>query len=228
MSKKIWAGVALAAAVIAAGWWWLERSTRPAPPSAPTPLAEIASPPFVPAPPPPLAPVQTVSAPNNLAPASKPEAPAPGLAGEPEPETPPAQAVPTAGDILAEPGDDFVKIAQKLGALALDARAPMENRREALAHTLNLSVGHEAEVLIPLVKDLRLPDELAEDILSEALNRPLRFQADLYVEALATRTTPDLSLRIRQHLVFLTDGPDLGPLPSAWRAALTKAKAGWE
>jgi hypothetical protein len=228
MSKKIWTGVALAAAVIAMGWWWLERSTRPAP--APSPLHELALQsvaPALPSPPPPV-PVETASPPDNLAATRTSDAPVASSGGQPAPEEPLANVLPTAGDILAEPGDDYVKIAQKLGALVLDSRASMENRREALAHTLNLSVGHEAEVLIPLVKDLRLPDELAEDILSEALNRPLRFQADLYVEALVTRTTPELSLRIRRHLAFLTDGPDLGPTSSAWRVALAKAKAGWE
>ncbi len=229
MSKKIWTGVALAATVIVTGWWWLERSTRPAQPPVPPPVVGFAIQPVAPAPPPPpLDPIASVPAPGNLGAAQDSGGPVASPTGEPAPEKQPANAVPTAGDILAEPGDDYVKIAKKLGVLVLDARASMENRREALTHTLNLSVGHEAEVLIPLVKDLRLPDELAEDILSEALNRPLRFQADLYVEALATRTTPELSLRIRQHLAFLTDGPDLGSVPSAWRGALAKAKAGWE
>jgi len=229
MSKKIWTGIALAAAVIAMGWWWLERSTRPAPATSPVhELALQSVPPALPPLPPPPVPVENESPSDNLAATRTSNATIAPTGDQPALEEPLSNVLPTAGEILAEPGDDYVKIAQKLGALVLDSRASIENRREALAHTLNLSVGHEAEVLIPLVKDLRLPDELAEDILSEALNRPLRFQADLYIEALVTRTTPELSLRIRQHLAFLTDGPDLGPTSSAWRGALAKAKAGWE
>jgi hypothetical protein len=226
MNKKSWLVIALVAAVIATAWWWLERSTRPAPAPAPGLAIQPVAP--APPPPPPLDPAAPSAVSGSLADTRVSEAPAAILGGEPAAEEPPANAVPTAGDILAEPGDDYVKIAKKLGALALDARAPMENRHEALAHALNLSVGNEAEVLTPLVKDPRLPDELAEDILNEALNRPLAYQADLYLEALSTRTTPELLTRIREHLAFLTDGPDLGPAPAAWKDALAKAKAGWE
>lgn len=228
MIKKSWMALALAVVAIALSWWWLEKATRPAPAEAPGIALQPVAPAPAPPPPPAFDAASAPAVPGSLADTSAADAPMATLGGEVDPEAPPTLGLPTAGDILAEPGDDYVKIAKKLGALALDVRAPLEDRREALAHALNLSVGNEAEVLTPLVKDPRLPDELAEDILSEALNRPLAYQADLYLEALTARTTPELSTRIREHLAFLTDGPDLGPSAVAWKEAIAKAKATWE
>src|SRR5690606_22611598 len=96
-----------------------------------------------------------------------------------------AKDIPTAGDILAEPDEDYPRVARKLLALAMNPRAPMEEREEALAHALNLSAGNEAELLTPAIKNPALPDSFAETILAEALNRPLAYQADLYLAALA-------------------------------------------
>ncbi len=134
---------------------------------------------------------------------------------------------PTVGDILAEPDEDYVRVAKKLASIALNPRAPMVEREEALAHTINLSAGNEAEVLTPMVKDPNLPDELAETILAEALNRPLAYQADLYLVALAERKDPELQTKIREHLAFLTGGDDKGANPADWIEPLKAAKAEW-
>jgi hypothetical protein len=136
-------------------------------------------------------------------------------------------AVPTVGDILAEPGDDYVKIAKKLAVLVANPEVALAEREEALAHAMNLSVGAEAEVLTPLVVDPKVPDALAETVLAEALNRPLGYQADLYLAALAARKSPEMQTKIREHLSFLTNGEDKGGDPAAWKPAIAAARPGW-
>lgn len=133
----------------------------------------------------------------------------------------------TASDILSEPGDDYVAIAKKLSTIVTDPKQPMEERQEALGHALNLSAGNEAEVLMPLVKDPTLPDELTGTVLDEALNRPLAFQADLYLAALPVHKSPEMQTKIREHLAFLTDGEDLGADPKAWEGAVKAARQQW-
>lgn len=136
--------------------------------------------------------------------------------------------VPTVGDILELQTDDYVFLANRLASLVRDSRLPMEERSEALAHAMNLSAGNEAAVLTPLVKDPAVTDELAEAILDESLNRPLAYQADLYLEALKDRTSPGMQTKIREHLAFLTGGEDLGPDPKKWAPLLAAAKKEWE
>lgn len=214
----------MALGLILAGGFWIERSTRPAPASAPDTT------------------VGKVVAPNGIAPSIKPAAtaPKPGeFAATPGADAPvpanmsadaavPANSgLPSVGDILAEPDEDYVRVAKKLSAVATDSRVPMAEREEALAHALNLSAGNEDKVLTPLIKNPDLPDDMAETILSEALNRPLDYQADLYLEALAARKTPELQAKIREHLAFLTGGEDKGANPEAWKPALQVAKASW-
>ena len=218
---------ALIALVIALvlGWRWLEHATRPATGQAtPAPrTAEVVKP----------APVPTLNGTNK--PPEQAGGPTTGFAAtKPAPEAapgvaePPAPATPTAGEILAQPDEDLVRVAKKLSVLVRDEKAPMAEREEALAHTLNLSAGNEAEVLTPLVTDPALPDAFAETILSEALNRPLAYQADLYLAALAVRKSPEMQTMIREHLAFLTGGEDLGGDPKAWAAAIANAKKDWE
>ncbi len=218
----------LIALAIASGWLWLEHTTRPAARQA-SPATD--APRVVK-----TAPVPTLSGtaalPQDEAAQPRPttefaattQAPAFGTA----PVEPLAPATPTAGDILAEPDEDLVRVAKKLSVLVRDDKAPMAEREEALAHALNLSAGNEAEVLTPLVTDPALPDPFAETILSEALNRPLAYQADLYLAALAVRKTPEMQTLIREHLAFLTGGEDLGADPKAWTVAIANAKKDWE
>lgn len=133
----------------------------------------------------------------------------------------------TAGDILAEPDEDLVRVAKKLGALVADSRAPMAEREEALAHALNLAAGNEREVLLPMVKNPGVTDEMVQTILSEALNSSLSYQADIYLEALAARQNSELQAAIREHLAFLTGGDDLGTDVAAWKKALAVVKPTW-
>lgn len=207
-------GLAGVVFVLAAGWW-LERSTRP-PEAAPVPeLKELtngrhSSPPI------------TGGGSSLASPTTE--------AGETAAEKDPAAAAdakPSVGDILAMPDDDYVRVAGKLLKITLDPNAEMVEREEALAHALNLSAGNEAEVLTPLVVDKNLPDAFAETVLAEALNRPLDFQADLYLAALGARTNEELKLKIREHLAFLTGGDDLGSNPADWKKAIQAAKDSW-
>lgn len=196
-------------------YWWLESSTRPAekaeqPPSL---ISRKSAPAGSP-----------VSAPGELPTGELPGSP-PSLSTEPAQAE--ASARPTVGDILAAPDEDYVRVAKKLTAITLDPRAPMDEREEALAHALNLSAGNEAEVLTPLVKDANLPDSLADTILAEALNRPLAYQADLYLAALTARKSPEMQTKIREHLAFLIGGEDKGPNPADWAEAIKTAKASW-
>ena len=130
-------------------------------------------------------------------------------------------------DILADPDEDFLRVARRLARLVADPQAPRESREEALAHTLNLAAGNERDILPALVSDERVPDELAETILDDALNGSLEYQADLYLAALASRKSPEIQTKIREHLAFLTGGEDLGGDPAAWTEAVRNAKKEW-
>ncbi len=215
----------------ALGWWWLESNTRPpaSTQSGPGPLREV-EPLQASTPPPPIQDGPSGAANSADAHASN-RNPAggdliPGSDSAAEPALRPA-GVPTVGEILETETEDYVGLANRLGTLVRDARLPMEERAEALAHAMNLSAGNEAAVLTPMVKDPAVPDELAEAILDEALNRPLAYQADLYLEALKDRTSAGMQTKIREHLAFLTGGEDLGPDPQKWTSSLAAAKNQW-
>ncbi len=225
MAKRTrWLLVISVMLLIGALMWRMETSTRPHPASVPDTRV-------------------TPSLPGGEVKGAAPVAgvvPAQGLGREGEVSEPPAtegagaqeegktaNGLPTVSDILAEPDDDYVRVAKKLAAITVNPRVAMAEREEALAHTLNLSAGNEAEVLTPLIKDPNLPDDLAETILSEALNRPLGYQADLYLVALAERKSPEMQTKIREHLAFLIGGEDKGPDPADWSAAIKAAKAEW-
>lgn len=216
MKLKFGFGLGIAAVLLSVGaYWWLESSTRP--PAGPETDVTVASPGERPG----GGPLKFVE-----------NAPQRGVAGgeqgsPSDPNGTEEKARPSVGDILAEPDEDYVRVAKKLLAITLDKRAPMEEREEALAHALNLSAGNEAEVLTPLVKNPDLPDSFAETILSEALNRSLAYQADLYLTALEARQSPEMQKMIREHLAFLTGGEDKGPKPADWQAAIKAAKASW-
>ena len=219
----------VAVLVMVGGWWWLERSTRPdvSDDHGPDQVRVIADKPSVPTlkseEPPAGGGVPSENATPDEAPAANQSEMA---ASGGEMTATPAEPL-TAGDILAEPDDNYVRVAKKLSALVLDSRAPMENREEALAHALNLSAGNEAEVLTPLATNPELPDNLTETILAEALNRPLAYQAELYLAALSVKKSPEMQKLIRDHLAFLTGGEDLGSDPKAWVGPLNAAKSGW-
>ena len=219
MNRKTAGLLAVLGLVVASGaFWWLNSATRP--PASPDVSVGVRS-----VQPAASSPSSTVaSSGGNAVVGAEP------VSGEPvdgEPAAPAAPSKPTVGDILAEPDEDYVRVAKKLTAITLDPKAPMVEREEALAHALNLSAGNEAEVLTPLVKDPNLPDELADTILSEALNRPLSYQADLYLTALSARKSPEMQAKIREHLTFLVGGEDKGANPADWADAIKAAKASW-
>lgn len=211
---------------IASGLFWLEHTTRPA--TSPASAAPGTPETVKTAPVPTLSDPKTPSDPTSADPRTGFAVTTPATGPEALPPEPVASATPTAGEILAQPDEDLVRVAKKLSALVRDASAPMAEREEALAHTLNLSAGNEAEVLTPLVTDPALPDPFAETILAEALNRPLAYQADLYLAALAVRKSPEMQTLIREHLAFLTGGEDLGSNPQAWTVAIANAKKDWQ
>lgn len=206
--------IACIGAGLAGALWWLESSTRPE--GGAEPDTEVKTPAVI-ASGKPMVQTPNPGGESGLEPAAS-------RADSVQAE---AGSLPTVGDILAEPDEDYVRVAKKLSAIALNSQVPMAEREEALAHTLNLSAGNEAEVLTPLVKNPALPDELAETVLSEALNRSLAYQADLYLAALATRKSPEMQTKIREHLAFLTGGEDKGGNPADWAEPIKAAKASW-
>ncbi len=225
MKKSTLLAVLLLSSTLALGWWWLERSTRPAESAGgPGELRPVVTLPVSESPPP-LVADATSPATDSTATETAAE-PANDMPAEAAQSDRPA-GVPTVGDILEDPSDDYVAVARRLAELVRDTRLPMEERAEALAHTLNLSAGNEAAVLTPLIKDSAVADELAGTILDEALNRPLSFQADLYLEALKERQTEEMQTKIREHLTFLTGGEDLGANPANWTQAIAAAKQQW-
>ncbi|MDF3057763.1 MAG: hypothetical protein K0R17_1978 [Rariglobus sp.] len=137
-----------------------------------------------------------------------------------------ATPTPTIDSILADPALDILGSARALAALVQNPALSIETRSEALAHLLNLSVEHETELLLPLLKSARLPDSLASTILTEALNRPLDWQADACLAVMARTTGQELHTQARDHLAFLTS-EDHGEDLKAWALAIRNARAKW-
>jgi hypothetical protein len=218
--KKHWILAAAGLALLSASYWWFETATRPQPAQGPD--TGVISPVVVPPSSTPTSLADAASSATNVEPSESGQT----SAGEGQSQASNSYG-PTVGDILSEPDDNYVRVAKKLAAITLNPRAPMVEREEALAHALNLSAGNEQEVLTPLIKDPNLPDELADTILAEALNRPLAYQADLYLIALAERKSPELQTKIREHLAFLTGGEDKGANPADWAEPIKAARAEW-
>jgi len=139
----------------------------------------------------------------------------------------PRESLPAIDAILRDTSLDNIASARALGALVQDATLSQEARAEALAHMLNLSVNNEAALLLPLLKSPDLPDSLATTILTDALNRPLVWQADACLAIMARKTGKDLHTQASEHLAFLTD-EDHGDDVNAWTLAVRTARAKWE
>ena len=208
MKKRAFLFVLLAG-LFAAGAWWLSRPTSVDETAAGEPAtagpAKVSSlPKATPSP-----------APASVA-TTEPAAATPSVAAASADET-------TISDILSAPSPDHPTTAIRLSALVLDSKRSAEQRAEALAHVLNLSAGNEAQVLLPLIRDARLSAEECRLVLDDALNSSLDWQAEAYLAALRSRSEPELRAYIREHLSFLTDGPDLGDNPSSWVEPLLQA-----
>jgi len=129
--------------------------------------------------------------------------------------------------ILRNQSLDNIGAARALGALVQDSSLGMDARAEALAHMLNLSVGNETALLLPLLQSPTLPDSLASTILSDALNSPLSWQADACLAVMARKTGKELHAQAGDHLAFLT-GEDHGDDLNAWALAVHQAQAKWQ
>lgn len=159
-----------------------------------------------------LAPVESKTAPS-------PEPPA-GLMHEPAPS--PAASPISAGDLLADSSLSAQGLLNALAGIVKDDKRTMEDRTEALAHLLNLSVEDPSPTLLPLLEDPHLPASLALRIFQDALNAPLSWQATACLAILGR--TKDKSLRdeVQTHLGFLT-GQDHGNNLAEWTKAVAAA-----
>jgi hypothetical protein len=128
-------------------------------------------------------------------------------------------------EILRLPASDFAAMASRLAPLVLDPKVPPAQRSESLAHVLNLFGGHEADLLLPLVRDPRLALDDCRAILDDSLNRSANWQGEVYLAALGARPEPELRARIRSHLCLLTGREDLGDDPKAWLDPLVQVAA---
>ena len=158
--------------------------------------------------------------------------PAPDISGKPAPTSSPATprdpALAARGainHILQLPSPDYATTAGRVAPLVLGPEFPAEQRTEALSNILNLSAGHEAEMLLPLMRDRRLSEEDCRAILDDALNQSADWQGEVYLAALGARTEPKLRARIREHLAILTGRADLGDNPKTWSEPLVQAAA---
>lgn len=202
--------VLIAVPVVALGVWLLWPSSPPAPSAPPVQTAASPRPTDAPRPS-----GETAASPSANAASSNP------------PASPAANATASIDAILVDPSLDNLGAARALAALVRDDSQAEALRSEALRHLLNLSIEHEPELLLPLLKSTKLPDDFAVLILNEALNRPLPWQADANLAVLARSAGKELHAQARDHLAFLTDeqhGDDL----KAWTAAVATAKAKWQ
>jgi hypothetical protein len=122
---------------------------------------------------------------------------------------------------------DNLSAANALRSLVQDSTVKLEERAEALAHLLNLSVENETTLLLPLIQSPRLPEAFATTILNDSLNRPLKWQADVCLAIMTKQTGKALQTEAREHLAFLTD-EDHGDDLKAWIIAARKAQTKWQ
>ncbi len=189
--------------------FWILRPRIAPPPEVASAKPAVASHPQTQPAPPPLA-----------APASVPEEqPRP----KSTPQSPARIAENAISKILLASTSDHAATAARLIPLVLDPNFPAAQRTEALSHILNLSAGHERELLLPLVRDPRLTAMDCRALLDDALNQSPPWQREVYLAALGSRPESELRAYIRAHLSFLTGRDDLGDDPKAWVESLTQA-----
>ena len=205
---------ALAIIVIGGGVWlvWPTSPETPPLPGLPTPIRTTAP-----------APTASIAVPptrSTLASAQ---------AGPAASSPPSSQRIssPTVDSILADQSLDNLGAARALSALVADTTLSLNDRAEALAHLLNLSVGNENTLLLPLLKSPNLPDSLGSTILTDALNSPITWQADACLAVAARKTGKELHTQAIDHLAFLT-GEDHGDDVNAWTLAVRTARKKWE
>ncbi len=129
-------------------------------------------------------------------------------------------------DILSDPKLDDKGVRAGLAAITLDTDRSLTERTQAMSHLLNLSAEEPAATLLPLVTDARLPDSLCNQVLDDALNAPLAWQADVSLAVLTHRQSKDLQAKAHEHLTFLI-GTDYGNTPAEWTKAIATPKQTW-
>ena len=130
------------------------------------------------------------------------------------------------GSLLADSSLDNKAVITGLAAMTLETGRSLEERTEAMGHLLDLSVEDPSPVLLPLVSDTRLPDVLCDQILDDALNGSLSWQADASLAALTHRDGKEIQTKAREHLVFLM-GTDHGENIAEWSKAIALSKEKW-
>lgn len=188
-------------------FWLLNRSDDDLRPATAEPLARTTPPPASVVKAPPAPPVRPLDARSVITP------------------KPPVSA--SVETLLADTSLDNKALMAGLSKLVLDSSLPFETRNEAMSHLLNLSVEDPAPVLLPLIKDAKLPDPLCQRILQDALNSQPTWQADACLAALAHRKDKETLTEAREHLAFLT-GADHGDNLAAWTETVARAKTDWK
>lgn len=203
---RLLAALLTTALVLGGGFWLLNRPDDASGPSTTEPLARTTPPP-APVKAPPTTPVHTLDARSVITP------------------KPPVSA--SVETLLADTSLDNKALMAGLSKLVLDSSLPLEARNEAMSHLLNLSVEDPAPILLPLIKDAKLPDPLCQRILEDALNSQPTWQADACLAALAHRKDKETLTEAREHLAFLT-GADHGDNLAAWTETVARAKMDWK
>ena len=201
----------LAIAIIAGGLWLVRPTSPKAQQAQPLPPGSVKS-----------APSSTSQTTTSRPPVSDQVMPATVSAPPPQ-----RAAAPLIDSILKDQSLDNLGAARALAELVQNPSLSLDGRSEALAHLLNLSVGNETTLLLPLLKSQDLPDPLASTILSDSLNSPLTWQADACLAVMARKAGKELHTQASDHLEFLT-GEEHGDDVNAWTIAVRDTRAKWD
>jgi hypothetical protein len=110
--------------------------------------------------------------------------------------------------------------------MTLETNRNNRERTVAMTHLLRLSIEDPETILLPLISDSRLPDSLCNQILDDALNGSLTWQADANFDALKHRESADIHTKAHDHLVFLLKA-DHGDNFFEWSTAIALSKEKW-
>ena len=100
-----------------------------------------------------------------------------------------------------------------------DGGRKIEERMEALEHTLNLVPDNQQELLRDMASRKVMPNEVRMRLAADALNRPHHLQGEILVLLLAN-AAGDPRKELLKDLTHLCGGEDLGDDLAAWRKAL--------
>jgi len=100
-----------------------------------------------------------------------------------------------------------------------DGSRKIEERLEALEHTLNLIPNEKQDLLREMASRKVMPNEVRMRLAADALNRPHHLQGEILVLLLAN-AAGDPRKELLKDLTHLCGGEDLGDDLAAWRKAL--------